>query len=234
MQKSFLHLLVIIFSLLFAACNSKTAESGQKEVKNNQGVSIPDTIYSDNYAYALSLADKKCLADSQYLICEFGVTHIGSLGFPLDELEFEAEVKIKDTVFTQGGYQWRGKEIILADGSSVHLEGNFVDEGDPANQLEVSTVNRIRVESPLYQTPEGIKVGLSFGELKALIDEEQIVAIYIPSAKMVDLTVPEVSGLHFNLPLDTEIELQEGYQGKEIKIDIIPIQTPIHSIVVAF
>lgn len=234
MQKSFLQLFFIISGLLFVACDPKIPGAEQTEVKNHHGASMPDTIYSDNYAYALSLADKKCLADSQYLICEFGVTHIGTLGFPLDELEFEAEVKIKDTLFTQGGYQWRGKEVVFPDGSSVHLEGNFVDEGDPANQLEVSTVNRIRVESPLYQTPAGIKVGLSFGELKALIDEEQIVAIYIPSAKMVDLTVPEVSGLHFNLPLDTEIELQSGYQGKEIQINIIPDQTPIHSIVVAF
>lgn len=234
MQKSFLYLLVIISCFGLASCEDKPSQTAQVDVKDVNGVSIPDTIYSDNYGYALSLSDKRCLADSQYTICEFGLTYIGILGFPLDELKFEENIEVQDTLYTQGGYQWRGKELELEDGSKIFLEGNFVDEGDPANQLPVSSVNRIRVESPLYKTVDGVQVGQTFGALKATLSEEKMVAIYIPSAKMVDLTLPESSGLHFNLPLEAEVELQEGYQGIEIKTSLIPDSTRIHSIVVAF
>lgn len=219
---------------MLAACDSKIHESGQTVIKDKYGISIPDTIYSDNYGYGLTLADKQCLADSQYFICEFGVTNIATLGFPLDELIFAENIEVKDTLFTQGGYQWRGKEILLGDGSKVHLEGNFVDEGDYQNQLPISSVNRIRVESSRYKTAEGIHVGQTFGELKKLLKGENIVAIYIPALKMVDLTLPDISGLHVNLPLDQDVKLQEGYQGIEIQTKLIPDETPIHSIVVAF
>jgi hypothetical protein len=234
MQKSFLYLLVIIGSLFFTACEPNSTQSSNKEIKDPQGVLIPDTIFSDNYGYALRKADKTCLADTQRLICEFGVTQIAILGFPMDELILDKSIRIKDTLYIQGGYQWRGQELALTDGSMVYLEGNFVDEGDPGNQLPISIVNRIRVESSQYETVEGIKVGMPFSELKQKLSEDQYVAIYIPSVGMVDITLPELSGLHFNVPLNVEVDLEEGYQGKEISTQFIPDSAQIHSIVVAF
>lgn len=234
MQKSFLYLLVIISSIFLTACEPNSTQTGHKEIKDPQGVLIPDTIFSDNYGYELRQSDKACLADTQRLICEFGVTQIAILGFPMDELILDKSIRIKDTLYTQGDYQWRGQELALTDGSMVYLEGNFVDEGDPGNQLPISTVNRIRVESPAFETVEGIKVGMPLSELKQKLSEEQFVAIYIPSANMVDITLPEQSGLHFNVPLNVEVDLEEGYLGKEISTQLIPDSARIHSIVVAF
>jgi len=75
---------------------------------------------------------------------------------------------------------------------------------------------------------------MPFSELKQKLSEDQYVAIYIPSVGMVDITLPELSGLHFNVPLNVEVDLEEGYQGKEISTQFIPDSAQIHSIVVAF
>ncbi len=234
MQKSYLYFLAIMITLLVIACDTNITKDGNDPIKNSQGIIMPDTIFSDNYGYALSENDKKCLADSQNLICEFGLANIAMLGFPMDELDLPAELMVQDTLYTQGGYQWRGKELFFSDSGKIFLEGNFVQEGDPTNQLPISNINRIRVETSLFQTTEGIRVGQTFGELKSILKAAKFEAIYIPSEKMVDLTVSELTGLHFNLRLSLEVEMQEGFLGKEIESSLIPDETRLHSIVVAF
>jgi hypothetical protein len=230
-MKKYISLLIILGSL-FGGLGCQSEEKEQQEAVTSFA---PDTIFSEQYAYLLKADDKSCLESAENIICEWGVASRFLLGQNLDELDFTGQqVTVKDTLYTQSGYQWRGKEIAYPEGGQIVLEGQFVDEGDPGQQLPLSTLNRIRVESPAFATQSGLKVGDPFSKLAQTYPDSLFVAIYIPSIEMVDLTIPKLSGLHYNLPLKLEVELEEGYQGMEISTDMIPDTTRLQSIVIAF
>ena len=179
---------------MLSACTSNPS----KDPATGHSFSIPDTLYFGDQPIPLSKADSTCLASSG-AICEYGL-QFAFLGMPLTELHLEEEgVQITDRKYTEGGYEWLGKEITFSDGGKVLLEGEFVDQGDPAKRLPFSTTNRIRVESKQFRTINGISVGSPIADLRSQFPDSAFRVLYIPEYQTVDISLPEISRLHFNV-----------------------------------
>ena len=74
---------------------------------------------------------------------------------------------VEDSVENQGGYVWMTRTYHFEKGKIV-LEGEFLDERQTNDTLlSASTINRLRIESPIFQTKENIHVGSLLSSLSA-------------------------------------------------------------------
>lgn len=95
---------------------------------------------------------------------------------------------VKDTVFSEGGYEWRATVVKYGKSGNVYLEDGFWGEGK---------VNRIRVESPklVFHADEEVHVGMDWNELKPLGREWQLT--YLENYGLVDVFSAAYPSMHF-------------------------------------
>jgi hypothetical protein len=124
----------------------------------------------------------------------------------------------RDTLFDEGGFQWRG--LILSDQyGEVLIESDFEDQ---------SQVNRIRVENSQLLSRQKLKVGMTVGEMRKKWSRWRL--FYYPQYGLVDVSSPAQPSIHYlvreqNL---TPAELASG----GLKLKDLSEQTPIVAIVV--
>lgn len=117
---------------------------------------------------------------------------------PAEGLNSLNEHSVKDTLFDEGGYQWRAT-ILEYETGRVWIEEDFLRKGK---------VNRIRVETPYFQGKKHISVGMSFKELKALKNDWNI--FYLSQYGVIDVSSDSKFTIHYLLedpsyvPDDTE------------------------------
>ncbi|MFK7970752.1 MAG: hypothetical protein AB8F95_10310 [Bacteroidia bacterium] len=158
-----------------------------------------------------------------------------SLGTPLDSLPLPEGTTVEEELITQDQFQWRVLTIFLPSGQKFIVEGDFVDEGDPAGKLPLSAVNRVQIVDPEFETARGIKVGQSFEALRSAFGDSSLAAVYIADYDVIDISVPGVDRLHYNLddPAGT-IAKTLGDSTAYIPVSYIPQESKIVSIVVSF
>jgi hypothetical protein len=120
------------------------------------------------------------------------------LGDPIDGLNTMGYQRayMTDTLFSGGGYEWRAKVIHFAEGD-LTVEGDFVDEGDPAGKLPTSGINRIRLQTPNFRSPEGWGVGTSISELRQSVPDSVFVVVPIPQYGFIQVSLPALTRLNF-------------------------------------
>ena len=111
---------------------------------------------------------------------------------------------IRDTVFNEGGYQWRASILKFPKGK-VYLEEDFTG---------TNTVGRIRIEAPALSFKKAYGVGTPAGNLGDLSDEW--FAYYLRDYELLDFSSNEFPGLHF-LVRDTKYT---GEQAGDVEIQL--------------
>ncbi len=98
----------------------------------------------------------------------------------------------RDTLFNEGGYRWRGLVWEL-DSGLVLVEEDFMGLG---------RINRIRVETPLFQTRGGIRVGQPVGQM--MTQPGPWTCVELHGYNRLDFSSPAFPGLHFLVPWSGE------------------------------
>jgi hypothetical protein len=197
---------ILIFLSIFQACGSESkGKDAQKE-----SVVVSNEISNDGLSFA-------------------------RLGMPVDSMLLPSESSIEEELVTQEGYQWRVLTVFLPDGRKAIIEGDFVDEGDPGGKLPFSNINRVQVDGPEWKSPEGVAVGQSLQDLRQAYGDSALVATYIPDYEVIDVSLPGVSRIHYNLsdPTGAVAEAAEN-RIAQIPASAIPGNSKIVSIVISY
>lgn len=120
----------------------------------------------------------------------------------------------RDTLFSEGGYEWRGI-LLEAEHGTVLVEEGFFGE---------HKINRIRVESDKFRTKFDIKVGDPVSRLQQMSVEW--ILIPLPEYGKVDIYSESHPSFHFLVPW--EAESPEG----EITLTDIDGSQPVVGIVI--
>ena len=146
--------------------------------------------------------------------------------FDLNEFSID---RVEDSLEERGGYKWLTRTVHLDSGVLV-LEGNFIDERQFNDlQLEFSTLNRLRVGSPHFQTAEGVSVGKSMADLLAANEGKDFRVTVLPSNGLVDLEDPE-GHIHYLIEADQTVFSVILEQAN--RLSVIPPENLIKFIVV--
>ena len=157
------------------------------------------------------------------------------LGEPVDSIRFPKGTQIQEELVTEAGYQWRMLTAFLPSDEKVVIEGDFVDEGDPAGRLPDSKVNRIHVDGPAFATADGIKVGMGLKDLQAVYPDSVLQAIFIVDYDIIDVRTVGLGRLHYNFnEVDGQASAAAGGTDAVIPLSAIPEKSKIVSIVVSF
>ncbi|MEM9986987.1 MAG: hypothetical protein AAF804_17990 [Bacteroidota bacterium] len=136
-------------------------------------------------------------------------------------------IGMRDTLEHANGYIWLSRILDLQDGQII-LDGDFIDDRQATQALiDGSQVNRIRIESPSFETQEGLKVGSTFAELMKAFRDSTLYIDPLPDYQMLQVQVPNM-GMFY---LFEEPKLLENGQ-LEISPGDLPSDLPIRAIVV--
>jgi len=103
----------------------------------------------------------------------------------------------------ENDFTWIMLTITLVDGSQVLVEGEFFEQDKVRpEQIIASRVNRVRIETPQYTTPEGLSVGSTFNELQSLFPDS--VMNYRPfiEQNQIEVYIPRYSPYHYLFPIE--------------------------------
>jgi len=175
----------------------------------------------------LSTADRECIKDEHH-ICEVGIS-IGYMGMKFNDIQAPAEAKAKDSIADENGYTWRVKVLSYATGR-LTLESIPVDKGDSGKKLDNISLLRVLVEHPGYIAPNGLHVGSTLTELKAVFPEE-LEAVVIPGYGKVQIGVAGSRILYMIDDTDGKLAKAADRRGR-LPIKKLPAGATISMIVV--
>ncbi|MEZ4685049.1 MAG: hypothetical protein R3B47_03010 [Bacteroidia bacterium] len=192
--------------VLFQACGSASKADDSKEAT----VVVSDELNNEGLSFAV-------------------------LGAPIDSMKLPADATTEEELVSQEGYQWRVLTVFLPDGRKAIIEGDFVDEGDPGGKLRNSNINRVQVDGPDWQSPEGIRVGQSLEDLVQAYGDSALMATWIPDYEVIDVSLPGISRIHYNLsdPSGKVAGLAQNNVA-QVGLSEIPMESNIVSIVISF
>lgn len=205
-MKIILPILILVSLSIFQGCSSESGGADSKE----ETIVISNEISNDGLSFA-------------------------QLGMPVDSMKLPAGSTIEEELVTQEGYQWRVLTVFFPDGRKAIIEGDFVDEGDPAGKLPKSNINRVQLDGPEWESPKGVKVGQSLQDLAQAYGDSALMATYIPDYEVIDVSLPGVSRIHYNLS-DPSGVVAEAAQNSiaQIPLAVIPGNSKIVSIVISY
>lgn len=131
-----------------------------------------------------SATDVDCMSRPDY-ICEQGLG-LAPLGTMVAIAAVEG-VEPQDSIIAQEGYVWLTRTLPFTDGSVV-IEGQFIDERSYSDTLvSESTINRIRISSPSFQTREEIRVGSTVLALQEQFPDSTFLVDAVPGFPVLQL-----------------------------------------------
>lgn len=133
----------------------------------------------------LATQEAACLAQADY-ICQTGLSFV-QLGDSLKYLELSENFSTPEQeILTGEGVQWLSLSIPVESGTIV-LESEYLEDKYPAEWLAETTVNRIRIESSAYQTPQRLRVGDSVDKLIQTNPDGEFLVIPIPDYETISV-----------------------------------------------
>lgn len=126
---------------------------------------------------------------SPYLLTDNGFrgVKLGNDFEEVEDLKWKAGAK-RDTLFNEGGYQWRGI-VLETESGTVLVEESFFGE---------EKINRIRVESDKFRTKFDIMIGDPVSSLQKLPGDWVLVPL--PEYEKLDISSEAHPSFHFLIP----------------------------------
>ncbi len=126
-----------------------------------------------------------------------GAIQLGDYLRKVDSLSLPRLEVSEDQQF-EGAYTWITKTITWKNGDKVILEGDFFEVNKVNDQLlQLSKINRIRIESPDFMTSEGIHTGSTFGQLSVVFPDSSMMITPFPTYNMIEVYIPGYSPFHY-------------------------------------
>lgn len=196
--------------LFLAACASEAKES---------------KIHS---AYSSLMAAKDCGNEKTH-ICNEGLFFV-KIGDSIPTIKIEdTDVKnIKDTLVSTEDYEAYGKIISFSDGFVI-LEGAPLDKDGETSGSDQTHVKSIRILTPRFETPEKIKVGSTFTQLKSVYPDS-LFEIQPNAAGIVELKMPQISSRVNFLIRPSRPNIEEAPGAESYDISSIPGESKIEAI----
>ncbi|MEZ4776056.1 MAG: hypothetical protein R3D00_22965 [Bacteroidia bacterium] len=220
MKKNLLPFTLLVLVLWgISSCSNETGE------KKNQDLYLPDSINTEG----MSQAEIECFSNPDF-ICESGLAFVRLGDYVADvKLSSLSDDDIQDSVQNGNGFEWLVRTLHLEDGKII-VEGEFIDQRYSNDSLlAVSKVNRIRVESQKYRTPEEIHVGTSLSDFLEKFEAASVQVFPLTEFESINIQVG--SQKYIYLVKDAGNRMSTA-AGNEFSIDDIPAESRISAIVV--
>jgi len=154
-----------------------------------------------------------------------GAIQLGDYLRKVDSLSLPRLEVTEDQQF-EGAYTWMTRTITWKNGDKVILEGDFFETDKVNDQLlQLSKVNRIRIESPDFTTSEGIHTGSTFKQLSAVFPDSSMMITPFPAYNMIEVFIPGYSPFHY-------LFSTENYSEEQIRSASISPEDRISTIVI--
>lgn len=157
-------------AILLYACKPGSQSHDKPSTGN-----LPDS----NETFNPPIADEEpdCSPDDTYLICNRGLS-FAPLGMLIADLHAEGLEELglseNDSLDYEMEYVRLNRSFSF-EGGFILLEGEAIPENDATDELlSASTLSRIRIESPLFHTIDGISPGMALEELQGYYADEEI------------------------------------------------------------
>ena len=219
-KSNILFLTLILLALI--ACKNESQENEQEDQF------LPDSINTEGMSEA-EKAEIECLTHTDY-ICESGLffARLGDYVADVQASELK-EATIEDSVVSENGYDWVVRTLALEEGRVI-VEGEFVDQRESNDTiLSATRVNRLRIESPLFQTSDNVRVGDKIEKIADLYSNDGFQIISIPDYEVINI---QVTGRKFHYHLSDKGNKIADSLGEGFSISDLPQEAIISAIVV--
>lgn len=223
----FKHPLTTLLSLsfvVFLSVSSCAPDKQQETSPEQEEEYLPDSTNTEGMAFT-----EECF-QLKNTICELGLDFV-RLGDSIHHISLDEipEGGWKDTIMNGSGYNWKSITLALGNGE-ITIEGDFVDERLPIENVYRAPVNRIRIETTEYQTVASLRVGSTVSDINSLYPDSLIQLTPIPSFEAIQVTT--LDGSHMNYIIaDPGNQLSTQYGGQPT-IQNLPSSSEISAIVV--
>lgn len=106
--------------------------------------------------------------------------------------------------------------IVFFKQGSIILEGTHFDKENEKPNLANSHIDIIRITTPVFETPEKIKVGSSFAELRKIYPDSLFEVQPGALSGTIELKVPKVSRLNYELSQGKSTAQTPGTESDDI------------------
>lgn len=210
--------LICLIALIFSACGK---EGGAP--KNGEDLILPDSVNTEGMA----------TVSSEFQIQSLGLAFVG-LGQPLNEMDtiVPGLGVLQDTLMYDQGYFLATRTLHLKDGAIV-IEGEYIDEDDVNDTLIAgSSVNRVRIESPSFQTQKGIAVGMTLAVLAERFPGEEFYINPLLNYQALDITGAFDTHIHYLIQdPGNEIARKAMTANQDITLSDLPADSELFAIV---
>lgn len=220
MKKNLLYLLLSLFFL--AGISSCGNESGEEKEQEQY---LPDSINTEG----MSKAEIECFSHPDF-ICESGLGFV-RLGDYVGDVRLSAlsEADIQDSVQNGNGYEWLVRTLHLKEGKII-VEGEFIDQRYSNDSLiSASKVNRIRIESEKYRTPDEIRVGSTLHILLQKYELSDVEVFALPEFESINIQILPQKFIYLIKDKGNRISASAG---NDLSVKDIPAESQISAIVV--
>lgn len=210
--------LIFLVALLFAACGKEGSAP-----KNDEDLILPDSVNTEGMA----------TVSSEFQIQSLGLAFV-DLGQPLNEMDtiVPGLGVLQDTLMYDQGYFLATRTLHLEDGAIV-IEGEYIDEEEVNDTLIAgSSVNRVRIESPSFQTQQGISVGMPLQTLANRFPGEEFYINPLLNYQALDITGAFDTHIHYLIQdPGNEIARKAMTASQEISLSDLPADSELFAIV---
>lgn len=207
-----------LIAFLFSACGK---EGGSP--RTDEDLILPDSVNTEGMA----------TVSSEFLIQSLGLAFV-DLGQPLNEMDtiVPGIGVLQDTLMYDQGYFLATRTLHLDDGTIV-IEGEYIDEEEVNDTLIAgSSVNRVRIESPSFQTQKGIAVGMPLETLTNRFPGEEFYINPLLNYQALDITGAFDTHIHYLIQdPGNEIARKAMIADQDITLKDLPADSELFAIV---
>lgn len=211
-------MLLCLIAFLVSACGK---EGGSP--KTEEDLILPDSVNTEGMA----------TVSSEFLIQSLGLAFV-DLGQPLNEMDtiVPGIGILQDTLMYDQGYFLATRTLHLEDGAIV-IEGEYIDEEEVNDTLIAgSSVNRVRIESPSFQTQQGISVGMILETLTDRFPEEEFYINPLLKYEALDITGAFDTHIHYLIQdPGNQLAREAMTANKELTLKDLPADSELFAIV---
>lgn len=208
---------LIVLMVMAFACDNQSEDNQQQEEY------LPDSTNTEG------MVEADCFSQPD-IICESGLDFVRLGDYVADVLLEElGDEDVQDSIQQGNGYEWLVRTLHLKDGKII-VEGEFFDQRESNDTLlSLSKVNRLRIESPVFHTPDQVRVGSTLDLLNQKYSPDSLLVSSIPEYQVINV---QVYGQRINYHISDQGNQIATAAGNNLSIGDIPADKKISAIVI--